>query len=166
MFRIWIGNLGKYNEGELIGEWVDLPCDDFDGVFERIGINERYEEWFIADYENDYGIEVGEYENIDSLNELAERLEDVDEEIFGALSSNFSNTGEALDIYESGNWRYYQGVHTMGELVEREFEETGRLAEIERVIESYYIDWDSIGRDWEMNGNFISTDDGYVEYWY
>ena len=41
MFRIWIGNLGKYNEGELIGEWVDLPCDDFDAVFERIRMEDE-----------------------------------------------------------------------------------------------------------------------------
>ena len=25
MLNVWIGNLGKYNEGELIGEWLELP---------------------------------------------------------------------------------------------------------------------------------------------
>ena len=28
MLRIYLTNLGKYNEGELIGEWLDLPCTD------------------------------------------------------------------------------------------------------------------------------------------
>ena len=25
MLNVWIGNLGKYNEGELVGEWLELP---------------------------------------------------------------------------------------------------------------------------------------------
>ena len=25
MLNVWIGNLGKYNEGELVGEWLKLP---------------------------------------------------------------------------------------------------------------------------------------------
>ena len=34
-----------------------------------------YEEFFITDYENEVGYEVGEYESIDHLNELAERYD-------------------------------------------------------------------------------------------
>ena len=30
MFRIFITNLEKYNEGELIGKWLDLPCNNID----------------------------------------------------------------------------------------------------------------------------------------
>ena len=25
MLNVWIGNLGKYNEGELVGDWLNLP---------------------------------------------------------------------------------------------------------------------------------------------
>ena len=25
MLNIWVGNLGKYNEGELKGGWLELP---------------------------------------------------------------------------------------------------------------------------------------------
>lgn len=52
---IYLTNLGKYNEGCLIGEWVNLPItnEELEEVKERIGINEYYEEWFIADYETD-----------------------------------------------------------------------------------------------------------------
>lgn len=46
--RIFLTNLGKYNEGE----WVDLPVS-----------HEEYEEYFITDYECDL-YEVGEYENL------------------------------------------------------------------------------------------------------
>ena len=52
MMNIYLTNLGKYNEGQLIGEWVELPVsnEELQKVFERIGINEEYEEYFITDY--------------------------------------------------------------------------------------------------------------------
>ena len=47
MLKVWIGNLGKYNEGELVGKWIDLPMDkeEIKKAFDDIGINERYEEY-------------------------------------------------------------------------------------------------------------------------
>ena len=54
----FITNLGKYNEGALVGEWVKFPttAEELQKVFERIGIGSKddfghpYEEWFITDY--------------------------------------------------------------------------------------------------------------------
>lgn len=82
MLNIYLTNLGKYNEGELIGEWVKLPCDDFEVVLKRIGISDEpdengryYEEYFITDYETDVsGLQIGEYDDLDELNELAESI--------------------------------------------------------------------------------------------
>ena len=34
--RVYIANLGKYNEGELVGDWFSFPIDEED-VAERIG---------------------------------------------------------------------------------------------------------------------------------
>ena len=58
-FAAFITNLGKYNEGELVGEWVKFPttAEELKEVFKRIGIGQKddfgqpYEEWFITDYE-------------------------------------------------------------------------------------------------------------------
>ena len=44
--RIYIANLGKYNEGELVGAWFTPPVD-FEEVKERIGLNDEYEEYAI-----------------------------------------------------------------------------------------------------------------------
>ena len=54
--KIYLTNLGKYNEGELVGEWVELPAsqEELEKVFERIGINEEYEEYFITDMRANY----------------------------------------------------------------------------------------------------------------
>lgn len=51
-FEAFITNLGKYNEGFLVGEWVKFPVtnEEMQAVFRRIGIGRRYEEWFITDY--------------------------------------------------------------------------------------------------------------------
>ena len=41
--RVYIANLGKYNEGELVGAWFTPPVD-YDEMAERIGLNGNYEE--------------------------------------------------------------------------------------------------------------------------
>lgn len=58
-FAAFITNLGKYNEGSLMGEWVKFPttAEELQKVFERIGIGSKddfgqpYKEWFITDYD-------------------------------------------------------------------------------------------------------------------
>lgn len=83
-FKAFITNLGKYNEGELVGEWVKFPItnDEMQEAFKRIGIGRRYEEWFITDYEcPEPGIydTLGEYESLSELNYLAGQMLDLDE---------------------------------------------------------------------------------------
>ena len=78
--KIYLTNLGRYNEGYLVGKWVKLPvCEEvLDKVLKEIGINEYYEEYFITDYENDIvgiGDVISEYSSVQALNELAQRLE-------------------------------------------------------------------------------------------
>lgn len=56
----FITNLGKYNEGDLIGQWVSFPtsAEEMQRVLSAIGIGKPdacgvpYEEWFIIAYEN------------------------------------------------------------------------------------------------------------------
>ena len=87
-FEAFVTNLGKYNEGELVGEWVKFPTteEELKKVFERIGIGAKdsfgntYEEWFITDYEcpiNGVYQMLGEYENLDKLNYLAALIDEL-----------------------------------------------------------------------------------------
>ena len=63
MLKIFLTNLGKYNEGYLVGKWVELPCDDLETEMETIGVGEApYEEYFITDYESDFGVSIGEFD--------------------------------------------------------------------------------------------------------
>ena len=103
-FSAWVGNLGKYNDGELVGEWVDFPCSDeeLEAVMNRIEISDEpdaegfiYDEVFVADYDGDFGREAykqfGEYPNFDELNEFAEncvKLKDLDVKYGEGFASN------------------------------------------------------------------------------
>ena len=89
-FAAFITNLGKYNEGELVGEWVKFPttAEELKEVFKRIGIGQKddfgqpYEEWFITDYDcyvDGLYSKLGEYESLDELNYLASKLDEMSE---------------------------------------------------------------------------------------
>ena len=87
IMKIYLTNLGRYNEGYLIGKWVKLPVEEkmLNEVLEAIGINEYYEEYFISDVEeNDKFIGlsevVSEYSSVQALNKLAQRLEELSDE--------------------------------------------------------------------------------------
>jgi antirestriction protein len=106
--RIFLTNLGRYNEGCLVGEWVKLPvpADKLEEVLARIGINEHYEEYFITDYESLFpNLHISEYTSIFDLNELAERIEelaDYDYEKLAAVleSESATSIAEILAIIE------------------------------------------------------------------
>ena len=49
--QVYIANLGKYNEGELVGDWFSFPLDE-EVIAERIGLNAEYEEYAIHDTDN------------------------------------------------------------------------------------------------------------------
>lgn len=161
--KIYLTNLGKYNEGELIGEWVELPVsqEELQKVFECIGINEEYEEYFITDYECDF-YEVGEYENLDTLNEIAERIEELDEEeskVVKALMSELGYTlDEAIDKVNSGDYSIYSDCNDMTDVAYAVVEECDYLRNVPGTVARYF-DYEAFGRDLGIEGTFIFTDD-------
>ena len=170
MLRIYLTNLGKYNEGQLIGEWVELPYTDneLEAAKERIGISDKpdkngnfYEEYFITDYETDIcGLKVGEYDNLDDLNELAETLDNLDEydlEIVNAMISEGYSLEDALEKKE--DCIVYSDCEDMEAVAMEYAEETGLLSSIPENLRSY-IDFEAFGRDMSFEGQFVFTDQG------
>ncbi len=72
-----------------MGAWFTPPVD-YDEMAECIGLNERYEEYAIHDYELPF--EIDEYTPIEEVNRLCEMVEDLPEDIQDELQSCFAIT--------------------------------------------------------------------------
>ncbi|OUN15994.1 antirestriction protein [Gemmiger sp. An87] len=177
-FAAFITNLGKYNEGALVGEWVKFPttAEELKKVFERIGIGAKddfgqtYEEWFITDYDcyvdGLYDL-LGEYANLDELNYLASKLDDMSQdeyERFQAAMEIGDHTGsiqelinltENLDCYD-----VYPDIHDHDDLGRYYIEELDAMEVPEHLRN--YIDYEAYGRDIALEESGQFTDLGYV----
>lgn len=159
---VWVGNLGKYNEGELVGEWFSFPCEDFDeeweGLMERIGIDyDRYEEVFCADWERDIpGLKFSEYPDYEELNSIACEWEGLFDWQRDAVGIRMEFLGEDFDtaLRYSDQVRIYRGCHNMTQVAEEWVEETGLLDRIPNDLQCYF-DYESYGRDMDIDGNFF-----------
>ena len=177
-FAAFITNLGKYNEGELVGEWVKFPttAEEMKEVFKRIGIGQRddfgqpYEEWFITDYDcyvDGLYSKLGEYENLDELNYLASKLDEMSESEYAQFQAGMEmgdhcgslqeiiNLTENLDCYE-----VYPHIHDYDDLGRYYIEEL-EVMQIPEHLQNY-IDYEAYGRDVAMDENGSFTDQGYV----
>ena len=134
--RGFITNLGKYNEGELIGEWITFPIDEDElkEVLQRIGIsnkqNGNYEEYFFTDWEYEdplteecyVQLELKEYTNVEAVNKLAEELKNVDGRVLGAIQECTYpwDINACLDIYKEQKYIYYGMKTTMDDIAQSE----------------------------------------------
>ena len=177
-FAAFITNLGKYNEGELVGEWVRFPttADEMKKVFERIGIGQAdefgcvYEEWFVTDYDcyvDGLYDKLGEYVNLDELNYVASRLDEMtpsEYEQFQAAIEMGEHTRSLEDLinltYNLDCYDVYPGIHDHDDLGRYYIEELGAM-EIPSYLESYF-DYEAYGRDVALEEGGEFTDFGYV----
>ena len=158
--RIYIANLGKYNEGELVGAWFTPPVD-FEEVKERIGLNDEYEEYAIHDYELPF--EIDEYTPIEEINRLCEMVEDLPEHIQEELSELQSYFGSIEELCEhEDDIICHSGCDDMADVARYYLEESGQLGELPAHLQNY-IDYAAYGRDMELDGTFIVTNHGVYE---
>lgn len=178
--RGFITNLGLYNEGELRGEWIEFPIDEdeLNEVLDRIGINEEYEEYFFTDYECDLDCfdasSLGEYENIEDLNEIGEKLEKIDDldlndEVDAGIAYGLSLNdaidkavdGEIIFVDENSNGR------TDENLAYAFIESLGGIEELSKGTIDMYIDSESLGRDVRLEYYAQDEEDPETagEYW-
>ena len=164
MLKGYITNLGKYNEGMLIGEWISFPTTDYelDEVFERIGINEEYEEFFFTDWENDFGLRLGEYENIEDMNVLGEFLQSLDtyeEKMLKAILEIESLTVADIVVIDFYNYTFYEGMSL--EDVAYEIVEECYFTKDTPNIFTRYFDYEAFARDLGFDG-YTETQYGVI----
>ena len=177
-FAAFITNLGKYNEGELVGEWVKFPttAEELKEVFKRIGIGQKddfgqpYEEWFITDYDcyvDGLYDKLGEYESLDELNYLASKLDEMSDSEYAQFQAGMEmgdhcgslqeiiNLTENLDCYEV--YPHIEDYDDLGRYYIDELE----VMQVPEHLQNY-IDYEAYGRDVAMGENGSFTDQGYV----
>jgi antirestriction protein len=171
-FEAFITNLGKYNEGELVGEWVKFPTtyEEMQKVFERIHIGNIYEEWFITDYDcyvNGLHDVLGEYESLDKLNYLAASIEAMDKSDFEKFEAAIAcgdyagSVKDLINLTENLNkYDFYPDVHDYDDLGRLFIDEYGSM-EIPDHLKNY-IDYEAYGRDVALDEGGTFTDLGYI----
>ena len=160
-FRVFITNLGKYNEGELVGKWLDLPCDDIEEELASIGVadDSQYEEYFITDYENDWDYPVDEDEDLWQLNELAEQLATVDDKgdgdwLAAYMEAEGCHLEYALDNYEDSTFYPEMDLEDVARDI---IEECYDLPE----IPVQYFEYETFARDLGYDG-YTETEYGVI----
>ena len=168
LLNVFVTNLGKYNEMELVGEWLTLPTseEEIEECFKRIGLNEEYEEYFITDYESDVGLKCSEYTNLKELNEKIQELEDVTKGNYDKLEAVIErdylgdNLQHIIDVMEDDEVDFYKGYSA--EEYEQEFVESCYdLSFMKEGWLSQYItiDYEAMARD---NSELYETDKGVL----
>lgn len=180
--KTFVANLGKYNEGELAGEWVSFPttAKELKEVYDRIGIGKpdhfgiSYEEVFIADYEvNLYGVRdaLGEYSNLKELNYLAGLISEMDRSDFDTYKAILESK---MSLPENGieglinltnnldNFEILPDVYGDEDLGYYYVEESGIYDTKNLGALAGYIDYERFGRDICLEEGGTYTDYGYI----
>ena len=183
IFEVWIGNLGKYNEGDLTGEWLSLPCsqEELDSLYKKIGINEVYPETYIGDYnlppEVDYLKDYcSDFVRVEDLNMIAALIEQYkpNADVMQACMANNTN----LTFTEIGNMIVqadeiafhdydFQGMQYAHNMTNEEkyaytvTEQSGLYQKLTELDIEHYVDFDELGRDFAINNEVDLYDNGY-----
>lgn len=175
VISVFITNLGKYNEGELVGEWLTLPTtsEQVNLCLKRIEIDGyNYEEFFFTDYEstiNGVSDHISEYSNLNELNYLASKLEELsndDIEIYEVaieLGCHVQSVADLINLVDNLDcFELLPDIHDEYDLGYYWIEESGcyNLKELGNLVN--YFDYEKYGRDvaLEQSGTFCSS--GYV----
>lgn len=170
LFEAYITNLGKYNEGELVGKTLKFPTtpQEVQALLKDIGVDGiRYEEFFITSFDGDVlGLYdyLGEYENLDELNHLACLLSELDQgelEKFEAVIDGGSHTSSVADLINLTQnldcFEFYSDIEGEEDLGRYFAEDLAIPAELKD-----YFDYEAYGRDVSINEGGHFAPGGYV----
>lgn len=167
----FLTNLGKYNEGHLVGKWVTFPIDETElkDVFAEIGIDDAiHGEYFFTnyDYEGLSNLGLGERTSVDRLNEIADFLNELNESgdimAFNAMCE--LNGAECALEYDYEDVYLYPDIKTDYDLGYYYAEESG-IYNLEAMgTLANYIDYERFGRDIRFDSNGGMSSYGWIEY--
>ena len=161
VFEAYITNLGKYAEGQLVGETLKFPAttEEVQSLLKNIGVDGvRYEEFFITAFDGDVmGLYdyLTEYENLDELNHLAHLISELDSDEIETLEAALNkgdHTSSVADIinlvHNLDCYELHPGV-TDDETLGRIYVEDMELLDVPDNVLPYF-DFEAYGRDIEL----------------
>lgn len=173
VFEAYITNLGKYAEGQLVGETLKFPAttEEVQSLLKNIGVDGvRYEEFFITAFDGDVmGLYdyLTEYENLDELNHLAHLISELDSDEIETLEAALNkgdHTSSVADIinlvHNLDCYSLHPGV-TDDETLGRIYVEDMELLDVPDNVLPYF-DFEAYGRDMRINDGGHFAPGGYV----
>ena len=174
--KVWVGEWSLYNEGKLIGEWIDLSdYEDGSEVMAKIQAlldkwtketNELREEYAIFDYENfpkalySEGMGEAEFDKIITAYKLSSSM-DIPMDVLASLMTEYS-LNDANELEEFVNERYVGYFENNSDLGEHLVEMYGGVENMPKHTLEMYFDFDKYGRDEEINS--LNDYEGYYFY--
>ena len=159
--RIYVADLAAYNNGRLHGVWIDAT-EEMDDIWAQVNQMLKSspegfaEEYAIHDYEGFGGYRVSEYEGLESAHNVAVFIEEHGE-IAGELLNNFG--GDLEDAKKAIEENYSGCYKSLAEYAEELTEQTAEVPE----NLAFYIDYERMGRDMELGGDFYTIETGFEE---
>ena len=162
--EIYVACLASYNNGKLHGRWIDATQDEWD-ISEEIDemLSESPEpypgDWAVHDYSGffDAGSSLGEHPNLEKVSLAAKLIQEHNELASEVISHFCGDIDEAQKALED---KYLGEYDSLGDYAAEQCESL--LGNIPDHIVRY-IDYDSMGRDYELGGDvFIIKLDGKV----
>ncbi|WP_022693152.1 antirestriction protein ArdA [Ponticaulis koreensis] len=157
--RIYVACLAAYSNGYLHGQWIDVTLGE-DAIWDQI--NEVLktspmpdaEEWAIHDSEGFEGLNISEYEGIQSVVEQAEFIEE-----HGRLGAELVTYYGDLETARKALEDDYAGVYkSLTEFAEELTEQTTPIPDSLQ----YYIDYERMARDLAVN-DVLAVELGFEE---
>lgn len=159
--RIYTACLSSYTNGHLHGEWIDANRSsdeimaDIKAMLSRSPMAkiQACEEWAIHSYEGFQGITIEEYESIDRVVELAQKLQEHGE-AFAAYLDHYNI--EDINDFED---RYQGSYETEQAFTEEHYSEL--IDKVEQAgLDPMYIDFEVWARDL-FTSEFTGVREGY-----
>ncbi len=174
-FTANIANLGKYTAGSIAETWLSFPTttEQVQAALKAISVDGlRYEEIIIKEYS--FSVEgvaplLGEYANIDELNYLACRLEQLSPEDLKKYIAAVRHAGYATEMQDLINLAYPCNLECFTLLPEvKTYEDYGRhLVDTKRDFSlpkaaRFYFDFEEYGETTAINEGGDLTPHGYI----
>jgi len=176
MLKVYLTDLSAYNNGYLIGKWINLPLSE---ETLHMAINEvlcegetavgdkDHEEWFITDYEWDdlEFCEVGEYENIFELNANMELLSGLDNDKLKSVAF-LLNEGITVDISDAIQRSEDVTIHNNQDMEDVAYELLDECYGVHSLpsIVANNIDYERVAKDLEYDGTYWEIGDDVFKY--